>query len=149
MDRLLVFSGLALELVVACWPFPVLLLGVIVNPLAQGKVFLVLAEASLALAPASLGFTVAGLLRKRTMALAYRELLIGLSLLAIVGTLVSSFLIFGIFLAYSTGCDPLTLWKCYFDQGATYLGYYFFPAIAVPILTLVWVSRTRLPTSSL
>lgn len=148
MDRRLVFSGLTLDLVVAYWAIPVLLLGVILDLFTQGKLFLTLAEASLVLAPVSFGLTVAGLLRKRTMALTYRKLFIGLGLLAASGTLGSSLLIFDISLAYSTGCDPLTLWKCYFDQGAFYLGYFLFPAIAVPILTLFWVSRTRLPNSS-
>lgn len=141
MDQRLVFSGLALELVVAFWPIPVLLLWPTIDLFTQGKLFLIFAEASLALAPASLGLTVAGLLRKRTMALAYRKVLIRLGLLAVLVTLISSLWIFDVLLAYSTDCEPLAFYKCYFDQGGTYLAYYFFPAIAVPILTLFWISR--------
>lgn len=148
MDQRLVFSGLALELVVASWPIPVGLLYPTVDLFTQGKLFLILAEASLVLAPASLGLTVGGLLRKRTTTLTYRKPLIAVGLLAVSLTLVSSLMVFDIVFIYSEGCDPLTAWKCYFVQGGNYLSYYFIPAIAVPILTLFWVSRTRLPNPS-
>ena len=135
----------ALELVVAYWLFPVSLLTDTGDLLAQAKLSVFIAQISLGLTVASLVLIVVGLFHRRGQILTHRRTLVGLSCLAIPGILFWAWWTSLVLLAFPEGCDSLTPWKCYFVQAGTYFGYCFFPAIAIPIVTLVWASRIRTP----
>lgn len=143
MDQRFVFASLVLELIVAYSLFPVSLLTDSGDLLAQAKFSVFTAEISLSLTLASLVLIVVGLLRRRGRIPAHRRALIGLSCLAIPGILFWAWWANFALLVYPEGCDSYALWKCYFVQAGTYLGYSFFPAIAIPIVTLVWAHRIR------
>lgn len=148
MDQRFVIASLGLELVFAYWLFPVSLLIDTGDPLAQAKLSVFIAQTSLVLTAASLILIVVGLLHRRGLIPTHRRVVVGLSWLAIPGIILSAWWAFNLLLIFSEGCDPLTVWKCYFVQAGTYFDYDFFPAIAIPILTLAWVSRIRTPAES-
>jgi len=145
LDQRFVFASLALELVFAYWLFPVSLMIDTGDLLAQAKLSVFVAQISLGLTVASLVLIVVGLLRRRGQIPTHRRALVGLSCLAIPGILFWAWWALFALTVYPEGCDPLSVGKCYFVQAGTYFGYCFFPAIAIPIVTLVWVSRIRTP----
>lgn len=149
MDQRLVFPSLVLELAVAYWLLlPVLTLSTTVDLLAEGKLYVLMGQISLGLAATSLVLLIIGLLRRRELIPAHRRPIVGLSWLTIPGILFSGWWALDALWTYPEGCDPLTVWKCYFVQAGTYFGYSFFPAIAIPIIALVWASRIRTPKIS-
>ena len=148
MDQRLVFASLGLELVFAYWFFPVSLLTDTSDLLAQAKFSVFTAEISVGLTVASIVLMVVGLLHRRGLIPTHSRALVGLSCLAIPGILFWAWWTSLVLLALPEGCDSLTPYKCYFVQAGTYLGYCFFPAIAIPIVTLVCVSRIRTPAES-
>ena len=147
MRQLLLCSGLALELAVAFWPISLIVVST-VDTLTFSELYLVSAETALPLTAVSVVLTALGMLLQGNVAFANRRVLVALSWLGILGTLFSAWWITDIDLWASTDCTPLAPWKCNLVQAHTYFSYYFFPAIAVPIVTLIYVSRIRLPTSS-
>lgn len=137
------FASLALELIFAYSIFPVSLLLSTGDPLAQSKLYVFIAQISLGFTTASFVLIILGILGRRGLIPTHRRLIVRLSWLAIPGILLWAWWAFNLLLIFSEGCDPLSVDKCYLVQAGTYLGYDFFPAIAIPILTLVWLSRIR------
>ena len=144
MDQRLLFSSVGLELVVAFWLIPATALGVIVDSSTFSQFYLYSAEASIFVTTVSLVAAIFGL-RDGTMTLASSVVLIALSIVAILGTVVSAWWIVGMGPWYASECDSLAPWKCNLALAGTYAGYYF-PAIVVPIVTLVFGIRNLAKT---
>ena len=125
----------------ASWLIPATALGVIVDSSTFSQFYLYSAEASIFVTAVSLVAAVFGLLRDGTMTIANSVVLIVLSAVAILVTVASAWWIVGMGPWYASECDSLAPWKCNLAQAGTYTGYYFFPAIVVPIVTLVFGLR--------
>src|SRR2546428_11177041 len=113
--------------------------------LAQAKLSVFVAQISVGLPVASLVLLVVGLLRRRGQIPTHRRALVGLSCFAIPGILFWAWWALDALTVYPEGCDSLSFLKCYFVQAGPYFGYCFFPAIAIPTVTLVWGFRIRPP----
>lgn len=136
MNGRLLFSGLALEFVVAFGPLIVLFSGAVLDDSTFGQLYLYIAEASVVLAPAGLLVVVLGALRKGSMRFSTSLALTVLSVIALLGTLASAWWTLGTASWASLDCGPSTLFKCDMVQAGSYVSLYFFPAIAIPTVTL-------------
>ena len=136
MNGRLLFFGLALEFVLAFGPLVVRFLGAILDYNTIGQLYLFIAEASVVLAPADLVVVVLGALRRGNMRLSTSLVLVVLSVIAFVGTLASAWWTLGAASWASMDCGPSTLFKCDLVQAGSYVSLYFFPAIAIPTVTL-------------
>lgn len=138
MDQRFLFSGLALEFAVAFWPISLVTLSAFIDYSSYDALYLSFAEVSILVTAASGIVIVTGVLRRGRMTPSNSQVLVVLSVFPFLGTLVSAWWTVGVASWASMDCGPTTPWKCNLVQAGAYLEYYFFPAIAVPIVTLVW-----------
>lgn len=121
---------------VAFWPLVLLFLGTVLDYSTIGQLYLFIAEASVVLAPAGLVVVVLGALRRGSMQFSTSLVLVVLSAFALFGILVSAWWTLGAASWASMDCGPSTVFKCDMVQAGSYVGLYFFPAIAIPMVTL-------------
>lgn len=138
MNGRLLFSGLGLEFVAAFGPLFVLFLATILDYTTIGQLYLFIAEASVVLAAAGLVLVVLGAVRRGSVTHADSLVLVVLSAIAFFGTIVSAWWTLGAASWASMDCGPSTVFKCDMVQAGTYVSFYFFPAIAIPVVTFVF-----------
>jgi len=131
-------SALTIDLFITLWP-GVLYLGAAnaFGAIASADLWLFLAEVSALLVVLGLGMIVVGIWRSGSMGLRTSQLLVALSIVAILGWLTVANFPIGVGNWAAMDCGYLETSKCTLVQAGGYADFYYLPSLALTIILLL------------